>query len=236
MRRVICVGLMLITIIGVKASNVYRDSCYALGVTATVGYNETYEHYGAFTVDAYLPIHSYFEGNVNVRLLTVNTYDFGVRIRPKFSLPVGELYLETQIIYNLICRSSLHGVSAALSIGYRMDYLQVHVGYGTRSFGMIHKSKHTSETSVHEPHNLVYYVEVFARPCTSIWNISACATNITEYQMERMFTPMFILNSYVNIGSHWRLKVRGLCKPVGISNYAPSFYGLEATIGGEYRF
>ena len=218
------------------AGSMYRDTCYSVGLTGSYAYNETYEHYGSVAVNAYLPIHRYFEGAVDIRCQTANIYDFSARLRPKFLLPVGELYFETQIMYNLISRNNLHGVCAALSIGYRMDYVQVHIGYGTRTFATIDKSKHSSETSVHEPHNLVYYAEVFVRPHTSMWNLSACITNMTEYQMERMFTPMFILNSHVNIGSHWRITMRGLCKPVGLSNYAPSFYGAEGSVGAQYRF
>ena len=226
----LCLGTQL------QAHSAYRDSTYAIGLSATYAYNETYEHHGTFSVDAYLPIHRYFEGEVNIRLQTVDVYDFGIKLRPKFILPVGELYFDTQIIYNLISRSYLQSVSGALSFGYRMDYLQVQVGYGSRFFSSLLKSRHNSETSVHEPHNLIYYVEVFARPHTSPWNISACVTDMTEYQMERMFTPMFILNSYVNIGEHWRIRMRGLCKPVGLSNLAPSFYGAEGTLGLTYRF
>jgi hypothetical protein len=238
MRKLIILALVAISfcVPPLQAHCVYRDSTYSIGLACSYAYNETYEHYGAFSVDAYLPVHRHFEGEVNIRMLTANSYDLGGKIRPKFYLPVGELYLETQILYNLIRRNSLHGVCGAFSIGYRMDYVQVHIGYGTRSFWPLFKSTHTSETSVHEPHNLVYYVEVFARPHTSSWNISACVTDMTEYQMERMFTPMFILNSYVNIGAHWRITARALCKPVGLSNLTPSFYGAEVRVGGYYRF
>ena len=234
--RFICVAWLLCLVSDLQAHSAYRDTTYAVGLSASYAYNETYEHYGAFSIDAFLPIHRYFEGELNVRALTANSYDFGGKFRPKFYLPVGELYLETQLLYNLIARNELHGMCGAFSIGYRMDYIQIHIGYGTRSFWPLFKSTHTSETSVHEPHNLVYYLEVFARPHTSSWNLSACITDMTEYQMERMFTPMFIVNSYCNIGHHWRLRLRALCKPVGLSNYAPSFYGAEGTIGLNYRF
>ena len=235
-KRLLYTFFLCVLSVAVQAGPMYRDTCYSIGLSGAYAYNETYGHHGSVAVNAYLPIHRYFEGAVDIRCQTANIYDFTARLRPKFLLPVGELYFETQITYNLIKRNELHGVSAALSLGYRMDYVQVHIGYGTRTFANINKSKHSSETSVHEPHNLIYYAEVFVRPHTACWNLSACVTNMTEYQMERMFTPMFILNSYVNFGSHWRLTIRGLCKPVGLSNYAPSFYGAEGTIGVHYRF
>ena len=235
-KRLLFTLIISIAALTAQANSVYRDTCYSVGLSGTYAYNETYGHYGAFTVDAYLPITYYFEGEVNIRMATANVHDFGLHFRPKFILPVGELYFDTQIMYNLIKRNELHGICAGFSFGYRMDYVKVHIGYGTRTFATIQKSKHSSETSVHEPHNLIYYAEVFVRPHTSSWNLSFCATNMTDYQMERMFTPMFIVNSFVNIGPHWRLTLRGLCKPVGISNYAPSFYGAEGSIGIHYRF
>jgi hypothetical protein len=97
-------------------------------------------------------------------------------------------------------------------------------------------SQHTTENSIFEPHNLVYYLEIFARPHTSSWNISACITDMTDFQMERMFTPIFILRSYVDVTEQWRLCFSGQCKPVGIANQAASFFGAEMSAGASYRF
>lgn len=218
------------------ASSVYRDSCYSVGVTGGYAYNHSYGHYGVFTVDAYLPITYYFEGEVNIRTSTANVHDFGFRLQPKFRLPYGEMFLDTRVQYNLFARNEFHGVSIALGVGYRMEYVSVEIGYGTRISAFFNMSKHYSENGLNEPHNLVYRVEVFARPPESGWNISACVTNITDYQMERMFTPMFSLRSTVDIGRHWRLAFEGMCKPVGISNLVASFYGAEGRIGAMYRF
>lgn len=218
------------------ASSVYRDSCYAVGVTGGYAFNNTYGHYGRFSVDAYLPITYYFEAEVNIRTSTANVHDFGLRMQPKFRLPVGELFLGARVQYNLFARNNIHGLSTALTIGYRMEYIRVEIGYGNRLYATQNMSKHSTENGINEPHNLIYRVEVFARPPESGWNISACVTNITEYQMERMFTPMFALRSTVDIGRHWRLTMEGLCKPVGLSNLTPSFYGAEGAIGAMYRF
>lgn len=218
------------------ASSVYRDSCYSVGVTGGYAYNHSYGHYGVFTVDAFLPITYYFEGEVNIRTSTANVHDFGVRMQPKFRLPYGEMFLDTRVQYNLFARNNFHGVSLAIGLGYRMEYVSVEVGYGSRISAFMDMSKHSTENGLHEPHNLIYRVEVFARPPESGWNISACVTNITEYQMERMFTPIFMLRSTVDIGQHWRLRIEGACKPVGLSNLVASFYGAEGVVGVMYRF
>ena len=106
--------LCAVSITAVHAGPMYRDSCYSVGLTGAYAYNETYEHYGSVSVNAYLPVHKYFEGAVDIRCQTANVYDFSARLRPKFILPVGELYFETQILYNLISRNNLHGVCAML--------------------------------------------------------------------------------------------------------------------------
>lgn len=232
----LCMLLVFIAPQKATASSVYRDSCYAVGLTGGYAYNNTYEHYGVFSLDAYLPITYYFEAEVNIRTSTANVHDFGVRLQPKFALPYGEMFLGTRVQYNLFARNKIHGATMALSIGYRMPYLSAEVGYGTRLSAIMGMSKRSTENGINEPHNLVYRVELFARPPEAGWNISACVTNITEYQMERMFTPVFSLQSTVDIGRHWRLRIEGACKPVGISNLVASFYGAEGVVGVMYRF
>ena len=219
-----------------QATSVYRDSCYAIGMTGGYAYNNTYGHYGHISIDAFLPITYYFDAEVNVRTSTANVHDFAVHLHPKIILPVGELFLATRIQYNLFARNELHSLSTSFCVGYRMDYVSAEIGYGSRVSAFIDLSKHTAENGISEPHNLVYRVELFARPPQAKWNISAYVTNITEYQMERMFTPSFGLRTTADIKDHWRFIFEGRCKPVGISNMVASFYGAEGVIGLMYRF
>ena len=219
-----------------RAASVYRDSCYAIGMTGGYAYNNTYGHYGHISIDAFLPITYYFDAEVNVRTSTANVHDFAVHLHPKIILPVGELFLATRIQYNLFARNEFHSLSTSFCVGYRMDYVSAEIGYGSRVSAFIDLSKHTAENGISEPHNLVYRVELFARPPQAKWNISAYVTNITEYQMERMFTPIFGLRTTADIKDHWRFIFEGRCKPVGLSNFVPSFYGAEGVIGLMYRF
>ena len=219
-----------------RAASVYRDSCYAIGMTGGYAYNNTYGHYGHISIDAFLPITYYFDAEVNVRTSTTNVHDFAVHLHPKIILPVGELFLATRIQYNLFARNEFHSLSTSFCLGYRMDYVSAEIGYGSRVSAFIDLSKHTAENGISEPHNLVYRVELFARPPQAKWNISAYVTNITEYHMERMFTPIFGLRTTADIKDHWRFIFEGRCKPVGLSNFVPSFYGAEGVIGLMYRF
>lgn len=234
---------ILITLLSasVRAESVYRDTCYSLRADMTYAYNIVYGHHGAFDVDAILPINPHFEGEVAARATTANTYAIGFRAQPKFpirknGIDYGEVVLETRVLYNRYERNQIHGLSIAFSAGYRWEYIYFKAGYGLSMAATTVMSQHSTENSVFEPHNLVYYLEIFARPHTSPWNISACITDMTDFQMERMFTPIFMLKSYVDIAEHWRLCFSGQCKPVGIANQAASFFGAEVTVGGLYKF
>ncbi len=229
---------LLITIsnIFIAEATVPNDTTYVVGVSAGYGYNETYAHYGLFTLDTRLPISSHFAGEVNTRAQTVNSYDFSFHLYPIFPLKSGKLFFDMHILYNLNARNRIHGLCGGLSFGYTMDYVELSVGYGIRLSAIFGMSKRTAENGLFEPHNLLYHVELYARPRSSIWNISACISNVTDYQQERMFTPVFFIKNYVMLRAHWKLKTEIACKPVGLSNLSPSFYGATGRIGIEYHF
>ena len=237
-KLIVTLILTLLTLVSqsAKSASVYQDSCYAIGMTGGYAYNNTYEHYGHFSIDAFLPITHSFYVEVNMRTSTASVHDFALHLHPKIILPVGELFLATRIQYNLFARNEFHSLSTSFFVGYRMDYVSAEIGYGSRVSAFIDLSKHTAENGISEPHNLVYRVEVFARPPQAKWNISTYVTNVTEYQMERMFTPIFGLRTTADIKEHWRIIFEGRCKPVGISNLVASFYGVEGIIGLDYRF
>ncbi len=225
----------------VAAHNAYRDTCYSIGASAGYAYNIIYAHHGVFDVDAFMPLNPHFEGEVHLHATTANTYVVGIQAQPKFPIQregkdCGEIFVETRLMYELFQRNRIHGLGASFSVGYRWEYVYAKVGYGLRLASMMDISPHSTDNGILEPHNLVYHVEVFVRPHTSPWNLSFCVTDMTNSQMERMFTPIFIVNSYVDLSPHWRLEMSGRCKPVGIANMAPSFFGAEGKIGARYRF
>lgn len=247
MKRIIKIFIVLqiiqlaLNVESAHAAVVYRDSCYTLRVSAGCAYNVVYGYSGTFGVDAMLPVNKNFDGEINLRALTANTYAVGVRMQPKFPIRIdnqdyGEIQLETYLMYNNFLRNRIHSFAAAFSVGYRWDYLYVKVGYGLSISAVIDMSPNSTENGIVEPHNLVYHVELFARPHTAPWNLSFGMTDVSECQMERMFTPTFMLNSYVSLTECWRLHVGARCKVVGIANMAASFFGAEVKIGGEYKF
>lgn len=235
------IGLFPALTAHVTAGRIYRDSCYSVGVSIGYGYNIVYNHHGVYDVGVFLPVNQHFEGEINLHATTANTYSVGFRAQPKFPIngngkDYGEILLETNILYQLYLRNYIHGLAISFSAGYRRDYIYLKFGYGMSLASTMRMSHHSTENAILEPHNFIYHLEVFVRPHISPWNISLCVTDMTEYQMERMFTPVFILNSYVNLTDHWRFRMSVACKPVGIANMAPSFFGAQGCVGAEYRF
>ena len=240
-KRIVGLLFMVLLCMPLCAESVYRDTCYSLRADVGYAYNIVYGHHATFNMGAMLPINHNFEGEISARATTANTYTIGFRVQPKFPIErndkdCGEVLLETRVLYNRFQRNHMHGLAAAFSVGYRWDYVYAKVGYGMSMMAAMVMSQHTTENSIFEPHNLVYHLEVFARPHTSSWNISACITDMTDFQMERMFTPIFILRSYVDVTEDGRLYFSGQCKPVGIANQAASFFGAEVRAGASYRF
>lgn len=240
-KRIVGLLFMVLLCMPLCALSVYRDTCYSLRADVGYAYNIVYGHHATFNMGAMLPINHNFEGEISARATMANTYTIGFRVQPKFPIErndkdCGEVLLETRVLYNRFQRNHMHGLAAAFSVGYRWDYVYAKVGYGMSMMAAMVMSQHTTENSIFEPHNLVYHLEVFARPHTSFWNISACITDMTDFQMERMFTPIFILRSYVDVTEDWRLYFSGQCKPVGIANQAASFFGAEVRAGASYRF
>ncbi len=235
--------LLLLTLwcTSLQAETTYRDTCYSIRAGAGYAYNIVYGHYGEFDAGALLPLNAHFEGEINLHASTANTYALGLRMQPKFPIirngkNCGAILVETHLLYNLYLRNRIHGLAAAFMVGYRWDYIYAKVGYGLTLASNMDLSPHSSDNGIFEPHNLVYYVEISVRPHSSPWNLSVGITDMTEYQMERMFTPIFFAYSYVDLSPRWRLMIVGLCKPVGIANMAPSFFGAEGKIGAMYKF
>ena len=99
------------------------DDKYAVSVHTGYGHNLTYGSFANFDMDAYLPINQHFEAETNIRTSTANVHSIGVQMRPKFALPVGELFLEDRLMANFVVRDQVNEFTHAISLGYRMHYV-----------------------------------------------------------------------------------------------------------------
>ena len=212
------------------------SSPYSLALHAGYGHNLTYGTFANFDLDAQMPINQHFEMETNLRASTANTYTLGVQLRPKFALPVGEMFLEDRVMANFIARDGFNQYIHALSLGYRMQYVSVQVGMYTRLMMPIPYEHRTGDELICEPFDAIYRVEVRVRPETSPWNISLALSNADDYQIERMWQPMFYLGGWYDIDDHWRVQLTGKLKLAGMFHLNAHYYASELRFGAEYRF
>ena len=236
MKKSILIFITWLMALGVIAQVQPTDTMYSVSLHVGYGHNLTYGSYANFDIDAYLPINRHFDMQANIRTTTANFYTVGVQLRPKFALPVGELYLEDRVMARWVVRDDINDFVHALSLGYMMQYVNVQVGMSTRIIIPQPYTFHTDDELIVEPFNVIYRVEAFVRPQTSPWNISLCVANIDNYQVERVWQPMFYLGGWYDINNNWRVRLSGKYKLAGMFHLNAHYYGAEVRAGVEYRF
>ena len=209
---------------------------YAVSLHVGYGHNLTYGSMANFDVSAYMPINQHFDMQANLRFSTADTYTIGVQLRPKFTLPVGELYLEDRILTNIVARDSYNDFVHSLSVGYMMQYVNIQIGMFTRVIIPLPYEYRTGDEMILEPFNVLYKLEAFVRPKTSPWNISLGIANVDQYQMERVWQPMFYLGGWYDINEHWRVRLSGKLKLAGMFHLNAHYYASEIRVGAEYKF
>ncbi len=207
-----------------------------LSVYGNYGYNYTYDNYGGGSVIATLPINPHFELVAGIQALSTNIHTASANIRPLFPLSVGALYIDTRLLYTASFRHSLHDIAASVGIGYRMDYVDVQFGLQARMINSFYRERHSEEEIIFEAPHLLYGVEAFVRPQTSPWNISLRLANYDDFQIERMWQPIFRIGTYYDVDKNWRIVADVTCKPTGMFHLCASFYGIQARAGFAYTF
>lgn len=214
----------------------FGERRYTITGMAEYSYNKTWGHHANFDIQGVMPFNPHFEMEAKLQFSTANVHTGVVQLRPKFELPVGEMFLETNVYYRGVARNRLGDMTAALGVGYRMDYVSVTLGLYCRVIDNWDRSWHTDETFVVEPFNLLYRVEVFCRPQNNSWNLSFLISDVDDYQMERMYQPLFGIGAYYDVNDHWRLNFAAQCKPTGMFHLDATFYGATFRTGFSYRF
>lgn len=209
---------------------------YAVRLNIGYMHNTTYGSHAGFDIGAFMPINQHFEMQADLRFTTANAHAFGVQLRPKFAVPVGEMFIEARLLADIYARDSYNDMVQTIGVGYRMDYVSVQLGMSTRLIIPSPYNWRDVSNIIVEPFNLCYRVEVFVRPHTSPWNISACISNMTDYQIERLWQPIFMLGGLYNIDEHWRVNLSALCKPTGMFHLNAKYYASEVRAGFAYNF
>ena len=212
------------------------DTTYTVALHTGYAHNLTYGSYANFDLDAYMPINKHFDMQANIRTSTANVHSMGVQLRPKFRLPKGELYLEDRLMMRFAMRDNYRDFVHAISVGYMMQYVNVQVGMSNRIITPLPYEHHSEDAMILEPFDAVYRVEAFVRPQSAAWNISLCLSNMDNYQIERMWAPMFYLGGWYDINPHWRVRLSGKMKLAGMFHLNAHYYSAELRAGAEYRF
>lgn len=236
MKRLVILCIVLCPLLLWGANPGFGERKYTLTAMAEYGYNTTWGNHGNFDVQALMPFNPHFEMEAKLQASSANVHTGALQLRPKFELPVGEMFIETDLMYRAVARDRVSDITAAIGVGYRMDYVSVTVGMFGRVLDSWDRSWYSTETYVSEPFNLLYRIEVFGRPQDSPWNISAMFSNIDDYQMERMYQPLFALGAWYDVVEHWRLNFALQCKPTGMFHLDATFYGAALRAGFSYRF
>lgn len=214
----------------------FGDRKYSLTGMAEYSYNTTWGHHANFDIQSLMPINAHFEMEAKLQFSTANVYTGALQLRPKFELPVGELFIETDVMYKAVARNRMGDITAALGVGYRMDYVSITLGVFSRVIDDWDRSWHSEDNYVVEPFNLLYRIEAFCRPQNNNWNLSFLISDVDDYQMERMWQPLFGIGAWYDINEHCRLNFSAQCKPTGMFHLDATFYGATGRVGFTYRF
>lgn len=214
----------------------FGDRCYSVTFMGEYSYNTTWGHHGNFDLQALMPFNPHFEMEAKFQFSTANVYTGAVQLRPKFEVPVGEMFLETDVMYKAVARNRIGDITAGLGVGYRMDYVSVTLGVFCRVADDWDRSWYEDGNFVVEPFNLLYRLEVFCRPQNNPWNLMFKFSNVDDYQMERMWQPLFGVGAWYDVTEHWRLNFAAQCKPTGMFHLDATFYGATFRTGFTYKF
>jgi len=59
---------------------------------------------------------------------------------------------------------------------------------------------------------------------------------VDDYQMERMWQPLFMIGAWYDVTDHWRINMGVQCKPTGMFHLDATFYGATLRAGFSYKF
>ena len=214
----------------------FGEEKYSLSLMAEYGYNRTWEHMGNVDLYAHMPVVKNVQIDARMQYCSANVLTGAIVLRPTFDLPVGQLFAETEVLYKAVLRNRMSDMCAALSVGWRFDYVSVQIGGFARVLDSWDRDWHSEDKYETEPFNLLYKLEIFCRPQTNNWNISVGLSNKEDWQMERMWQPMFLFGSRYDIDEHWRVHLDAQMKITGMFHLNATFYAAYVRAGFSYRF
>ena len=116
-----------------------------------------------------------------------------------------------------------------------MDYVDVQLGVYTRSMFEFNRDWHSEDEIVTEPFGFLYSIEVFVRPQSSNWNLSFRISDTDDFQIERMWQPLFMIGGRYSLTERLSVLMQAQCKPTGMFHLNASFYGAQLRAGISYK-
>jgi len=211
-------------------------SNYALELNAGYAYNIPWSHQGDFNIQGLLPINPYFEAAIRFRASTANVYTLSTNLRPKFDVPVGQVFIDLNLHNEFVVRANQFDMAATLALGWRMDYISISLGGMIHYQRFMHQSMNEGGRASFEPVSLLYRLELYGRPRTSDWNIWAFVANHNDFEVERYTQPLFGLGGWYDINPHWRCTLSASFKPTGMFHMNAVFFGAGVQAGFRYTF
>ncbi len=213
----------------------YGNDRYGISAYANYGYNTSWKNYGGFDVRGFFPMAEHFEMTANAEILTAGVFSSSITARPKFKLPVGEIFIDGTANFRNLYKFDASELVFAASAGYRMNYVSVQAGLSCK--GMFGAGGMAENSSIWEtPLNLVYRVAFRVRPLECRWNVGGGISNYDEYEYERMWQPMFFINGHYDLNDKFSLLACVRIKPTGTFQQIASFYGIDTRMGVSYKF
>jgi len=234
MKKLLCVAF--ISLMTATISMAQSPERYSVTLMGVYGWNGTWKSHGGVDAIGYLPINEHFEATASVEYLSSKTFAATATARPKFPLPVGELFLDGSVHFRNFAAYKTADFTLAASVGYRMDYVSVQFGLINHTILDMARDKKSESINVTEPFNMLYRAYFNVRPRSSRWNAGAGAANYTDFEYERTWEPMFFLHGHYDIDEHFTVLLRGDLKPAGAFHLNAQFWGIAARAGVKYTF
>jgi len=229
-------SFILLTIFASTFVYAQEQNRYNISLYGVYGYNETFGHVGGFDLVGYLPINKYFEMDAALEFQSPQTCAVSAFARPKFPLPVGELFLDGAVNFRYWGTYSMGTLATSGSFGYRMDYVSVQIGMNSLVLLDMLREKGSGSENVSEPFNLTYRLAFNVRPSTSVWNINFGVSNYNLYEFERDWQCIFFLGGHYDFTKDFTALLEAELKPTGIFHMNARFWGLNIRAGVKYRF
>lgn len=234
MQKFTCVISCLL--IAVSLSSRELPDRYSVSFVGLYGWNETRKGYAGADIVGYMPFCKYFEATAAVEGSGPGIYSLSATARPKYQLPVGELFADGSAHYRNLAVYGISELNLALSAGYRMDYVSVQLGVVSHFSYDNERSIQSDRTKVVEPLNLLYRLAFNIRPVTSRWNAGAGVANYTDFEYGRSFSPLYFLHGHYDINDNISVQLKGDLKPSGVFHMSAQFWGISFRAGVRYSF